>query len=614
MGAVLAVAGSVALDFTELVISHSIEYEPLTNPGISFHCPSTCSARIDSRQLELVMDRKIQERDSSPLTSRDLPWFIPDAALLVICGPSQAKIDSRYLNEDPNSGATRQAIVHTRFDQLRARRSSPPTSGARLLRKSVQSSLTNSPPDSQLSEALGFVNDMASSHEYTQEFGQLWVDALTCPISEVETSVTYNPTLEKKFDPVRRALLQCYRELRKSSFDLFNIEFAIWPASSFDAEIYKEGWSDIKFFAFKQGWADPHVLPVQVVIGLEGESYVLVKFNHQWQTFEEWMRTFLPSESDMVPPATYYNLGRFWNYNKKHFRFLDLPREVRDISYDYAMFPDGHHRVIPFHNRLPDYLKVYTPKEAHNLHLLRTNRQTWEESSKVLYGRAKFNFRKCKTVERFITGIRSRNFDQLRHVELCLTAMEFIDLFLFIDDLLRKRRLHPPYITLNPADFDIPCLGMWASALIFLKVRRLVLHFKHPADPSASSKEKFTPHGSFPCWPEFCQTKLVETCLNLARPFMYKPWDRIEISGYVKNGQRKRFFDSLPDYYDHMTDSWVNKIELPEDHEDGGVSIKGYNIPRFSHTDSEGTMNRVFFGDSNDPEISLPYHLFVYTR
>lgn len=448
----------------------------------------------------------------------------------------------------------------------------------------------NSSFGSQLSEASCFVNDMASSHEYAQEFGQLWVDALTCPTNEVETSVTYNPTLERKFDPVRRALLKCYRELRKSTFDLFNIEFTIWPASSFVAEIYEEGCSDIKFFAFKQGWADPHIIPVQVVIGLEEESYVLVKFNHQWQTFEEWMRTFLPSETDVIPPATYHNLGRFWKYNEKHFRFLDLPMEMRDIIYDYAMFPEGHRRVIPFHKHLPSHLKVYTPKEVHNLSLLCVNRQVWEESSKVLYGRAKFDFRKCETVEKFIIGMQSRNLGRLHYVELCLTAMEFLDLFIFFDNFLRKYGLIKPYI----ANFNASNLGMGANVLIFLKVRKLVLYFKHPAAPGASSKEKYTVDGSYPCWPEFCQKKLIEICLNFARPFVYKPWDRIEISGYVKNGQRKRFFDSLPDYYDHMTDSWVEKIELSEDHEDGGVSITGCipgPIPhkgKLIHTDSTG--------------------------
>ena len=467
---------------------------------------------------------------------------------------------------------------------------------------------------------------MASSHKFTQEFSQLWVDVLACPMNEVETSVWYNRTLERKFDPIRRALLQCYRELRKSSFDLFNIEFSIWPASSFRAEIYEEGCSDIKFFAFQQGWSDLHVMPVQVVIGLEGESHVLVNFNHQWQTFEEWMRTFIPSETDSIPPAP-YNLSRFWNYNDKHFRFLDLPREVRDMIYDYAMFPEGHRRVIPFHKHLPSYLKVYTPKEVHNLELLRVNRQTCEEASKVLYGRAKFDFRKRNTVEKFITGMQSRSFIQLRHVELRLTAVEFIDLFTFFDNLFRKYGLNPPYFTLNPANFDIPRLGMGASALNFLNVRKLVLYFKHPMESSATSKEKFTHDRSYPRWPEFCQKKLVERCLNLAKPFV--KWDQVEISGYVKNGQTKRFFDSLPDYYNHMTDSWVKEIELPEDREDGGVAIKTYNIAvpheEKLHTDSEGIMR--FQGSTHGPldflastgvdgiyseDIPWRYHLYVY--
>jgi hypothetical protein len=484
---------------------------------------------------------------------------------------------------------------------------------------------------------------MASSHEFTQQFGQWWIDTLSCPTSEIETSVMYNPTLERKFDPIRRALLQCYRELRKSSFDLFNIEFAIWPASSFRAEIYEEGCSDIKFFVFIQGWADPHVLPVQVVVGLEGESYVLVKFNQQWQTFEEWMRTFLTSENDTVSPATYAILDRFWNYNEKHFRFLDLPREIRDIIYDYAMFPEGHRRVIPFHKHLPSHLKVYTPKEVHNLSLPRANRQIREEASNILFGRAKFDFRKFETVEKFITGMQSRNFHHLRHVEIHLSAMEFIHLFIFFDNSLRKYGLSPPYLAIHPTDFDIPRLGFGAKALLFLKVRKLVLRFKHPAEPGASPKDNFTLDGSYPRWPEFCQKKLVETCLNFARPFFHKPWDRIEISGYVKNGQGKRFFDSLPDYYDHLTDSWVNKIELPEDHEDGGVSIKGYNIPglvpherELFYAHSKRIMHfpdstkspldilttprgyRVSFGTRErhwrfDPETSPPHHLYMYT-
>lgn len=505
--------------------------------------------------------------------------------------------------------------------------------------KRAATSAMNSSLNSQPSKAPGFVNEMPS----TLEFSQLWISALTCPIDEIETSVTYNPALEKKFDPVRRALLQCYRELRKSSFDLFNIEFAIWPASPFRAEIYDEGCSDIKFFAFKQGWADPHVLPVQVVIGLEGKSHVLVKFNCQWQPFEEWMRTFLPSEADIVPPATCDNLGRFWNYNEKHFRFFDLPAEIRDIIYDYAMFPEGHHRVIPFHKDLPSYLKVYTPKEVHNLNLLRANQQIREEASKLLYCRAKFNFRQFKTVEKFITGMQSKNLDHLRHVELHLTPIEFIDLFTFFNNLLLKHASNRPCLTVTPADFDVPRLGLGANALIFLKVRRLVLHFKHPAEPGASLKEKFTPDRSRPYWRDFCQKKLVERCLNLARPFTYKPWDRIEISGYVKNGQRERFFDSLPGYYDHTTDAWMKRIELPEDGEDGGVSIKGYTIPglvsheeKLFHPDLEGIIpfpnytkppvrflaslgvDRVFSSNSRhcwqfDPEQAWPNHLYVYT-
>jgi len=63
-----------------------------------------------------------------------------------------------------------------------------------------------------------------------------------------------------------------------------------------------------------------------------------------WIPFEKWLNGFplfvlKKKTAALIGPAGYNNLLHWWSYNKKKFRFLDLPPELRSSIYIQALGP-----------------------------------------------------------------------------------------------------------------------------------------------------------------------------------------------------------------------------------------------------------------------------------
>ena len=144
-------------------------------------------------------------------------------------------------------------------------------------------------------------------------------------------------------------------------------------------------------------------------------------------------------------------------HNKSPIRFLEFPREVRDIIYLYAL-GSSHFSTEPrpiawlafeFRQMKPD-----TPD------LCLANKQVYQESVEVLYSRNAFRFELPFHLLEFEEQIGSSNRDLIRRIEIATT-----------DHLPRNHLMLDPHL-IAPCDYQ-PIPTHWAKALSASKLKHI---------------------------------------------------------------------------------------------------------------------------------------------
>lgn len=118
---------------------------------------------------------------------------------------------------------------------------------------------------------------------------------------------------------------------------------------------------------------------------------------------------------------------RWWTANGKALKFLELPAEVREIIYEYAIGP----RVEPYPTAKARKLGrtgcAAIVARMPNASLLLTNKVVYREASNVLFRRTSFFIDRKGVLTRLLQNEAQRS--RVRRLELALSHLEFFKVF-----------------------------------------------------------------------------------------------------------------------------------------------------------------------------------------
>jgi len=423
---------------------------------------------------------------------------------------------------------------------------------------------------------------------FAQFFRSEWKTALTEPVGGWPVGQYAVAKAEKSADPVERAIRAEYRQLRLSSIECYNLDLTFWPATTPNPH-FRDGCSNVKFYNFIQGSSPPHVVPVQIVVGLKEELHVLVKFHGAWQPFTK----FLQSLINPSIPASYDLLSGLWEENGKVFPLFELPAEVRNTIYEFVMAPRPSGvapRAHPYrYGMFQQRGRTHTSLRP-NMALLLASRQIYTEAAYVLYTFPTFVFQRLWHLETFFGQIGQANRTCLRYLELNFTQKELLKMF----------------------GASLSVYHSWNPSPAGTVLKRLQLHKFELTMPPPVDMVK---HDWL--WGENsgCQTKVVDWILGFARPYIqHLP---VELDGYIKETQKERFLESIKYYKDYTVEAHHKKIKLKNDTDDGGVTLSNDETSGFpitgddasSDVDSEESEESEDAEETDDEEDHPTYQL-----
>lgn len=393
-------------------------------------------------------------------------------------------------------------------------------------------------------------------------------------LSSINSKVLYPTTEIRELELIHRVVLNHYHALRRKSLDLFEIDLVISQASNGAVPQTMVGTNHPRF-KFQQGWALPIEPPVRVRIGGESGFKVELEIDNIWTDMEDWMTTLIQPEPIFDAVRNRDSMYRWWRFNGKFFRILDLPGELREAITKYALFLEGDYTVIPYRLLLGGN-RVFYPQRPHTMGLLLTSKQIAHEAAHLLYDKGRFIFYARRSFERFLYRTSKKTLDRLQHIELRMTHLEYIEMF---GGLFRIKTSRTE---------DRPPERLWGCVEThklnaLSNLQELTFHICHPAqilpDLPLHNKDNldFLEYVFHP----FCQKHIVDFILRLAAPYMYRLHHRVEVTGYAKHFQKEQFKAILVSFA-HREDAWVHEIELADDEEEGGVGGTG-KAPYVTH-------------------------------
>lgn len=394
--------------------------------------------------------------------------------------------------------------------------------------------------------------------ELAQRFHSAWQTQLPEPFGLWRSSNNSPPRHGHSPRSVEDLLHAEIGALRLTNFEIYRLHIIFWPASTYEAR-FLDGCSDIKFFNFTVLKDTPHLVPVQLIEGVNEETHVLVKAGGVWQSLECFLLAIA-----LPQPSNYDALYHFWCDTGKTFRLFDLPGEIRNNVYLHALFPTGsrHPRVLrPYrYHRIPKKAGEYHASLAPNVSLFRTSKQINAEACDILHKEAEFSFRKPEHCNDFIMRLPSQYLNNIRRISLSFNHMGFLRFFgaklsaeLYFDaapaaELIRDSKLPLGWIALH---LPKPCMIVNAK-------------------------------GDGPLWDEDlgCHKKVVDWILRFAEPFVgFLGKDGLYLGGCVKYSQIAEFAKKLKIRAEREKEQerYFKSLETGDDKDaEGGVSLIGF--------------------------------------
>ncbi len=255
---------------------------------------------------------------------------------------------------------------------------------------------------------------------------------------------------------------------------------------------------------------------------LEG-NHVSIRTGQTWVALEKYLDIYSsrkrtgsgnyfcsspPSRSEMSA-----SLQKFWAVNGKSFRFLDLPAELRNNVYRFAMGPQAYPYRYKTDSRHTKYFDV---EEAPNTSLLRINKQTRREATRVLFSETIFCFFDNFSPLCFTLDVASIDVKALRHLELSFSHVGFLNFFGADLGSHNKIEEHEAAMVLRRLALDGICLC-----------------FPHPSE---LRRCRWLRSG--------CQTTICCWILEAAQPYI-KHIRIIELEGSIKTRQKADFLAEL---------------------------------------------------------------------
>lgn len=261
-----------------------------------------------------------------------------------------------------------------------------------------------------------------------------------------------------------------------------------------------------------------------VHLGLLDDSRVLIRTGETWVALEKYLEIY--SSKRRVGSGNYFcsyspsrpemsaTIHKFWSANGRTFPFLDLPAELRNEVYRFAMCP----KAYPYkYKNNPIQSKYFHIDEAPNTSLLRVNKLVRREASMILFKDTAFCFFENFSPLFFSQAVGPIHKGSLRELELSFNHMGFLNFF-GADLGYEHTKLEEPEA---------------AKVLGKLSLHRLCLRFPHPSE---LRRYRWLKTG--------CQTTICSWILEAAEPYL-KRIPKVELEGSIKTKQKKDFLAYL---------------------------------------------------------------------
>ncbi|KAI9660422.1 MAG: hypothetical protein M1821_009772 [Bathelium mastoideum] len=291
--------------------------------------------------------------------------------------------------------------------------------------------------------------------------------------------------------------------------------------------------SEIKHMAFStQKNREEIVVPTSWKSGKAGRGHVIVNLDGLWQPlpyFLDTLRASLAVVNDSQDRKRLYEV--FWKESRKPFRLLDLPGELRNVIYAFALGtsvepgaypPIGENALFIFspYGQLvePNRVLLLTCKQVCREVLYVLSQHTKFTFSRITWTRAFFTKKKClrqqlqkRLEDQGLYSIRSK----IKNVRLFFPFDQFLQFF--GAQLSEEKQWRP-----SPA----------ATYLRQLQLDKLELHIDHPA------------HMRHCDWLNGgCHETVVEWILAAAFPYIKN--HPVKLTGYVKDSVKTSFMEKI---------------------------------------------------------------------
>ncbi|KAL1594396.1 hypothetical protein SLS60_010156 [Paraconiothyrium brasiliense] len=322
--------------------------------------------------------------------------------------------------------------------------------------------------------------------------------------------------------------------------------------------------------SYKLGQCSGEATPVSVLnagIDIQCENIEVfdVEDAQRWVALCAWMRNKYEWHDDRDwkqqggRQLQHENQVLWWNKNGKHFKFLDLPRELRDLVYLESLGPIilptikrggrsvtlGHGVTYGSKNRLG--AKVDPDIDHPNTQLLLLNRQVHDEAVSTVWSASTLRFRSSTSLAIFSAHSQVRTPElPLRRVQLELSAADYFELI-----GIRPRRGAP--FAAGAAGMSLSRLKQRLEDLVHLDLR-----FMSPNHPDArcpwaalARARGISEHS--------CQKTWIDWFLTFALKYFIGWKVRVTMSGCIKDSTRAKWEPILKQARDNEVNDMVDE-------------------------------------------------------
>ncbi|KAH3984787.1 hypothetical protein HBI26_061390 [Parastagonospora nodorum] len=368
-----------------------------------------------------------------------------------------------------------------------------------------------------------------------------------------------------QFDPVIRQIIRIIRELGHQDIGFASANIRVhnsnetapfWPINPYypyyDAKLYTFLMDDIPY---REEFPITAQVCVHTLTGRLHKDAVYIKIGKDWLEMRKWLISKRHAQEDLVGKIGFGAQRKWWKLNGKRFRLLDLPSEIRNMVYGYALGkevhpmplyePDngeivsmvlgaGYSRKLISSDVYPeDSVPEVREDVSPNLALLQTCWQIYEEALPAAWNSSL----KCFNNEQIFLTIVDLSVDSMTQFN-CLGKIQL--------NFKLKSWFRFFGVTVNPriSIDESSSSGLYISKTGLPNLRYLEMRFRSPHDGSDGNpwSRGWEDNGALDC----CQVNAVDMVCTFAFPFV--AWiPTVKLVGYVKTASKKKWeniFDS----------------------------------------------------------------------